>query len=321
MNREPVPSLAPPDEEYDGGPVPKLDPKRFPLAGVDVLVCSAVAAGVYLLVKKYLPFRPTDLPRSVFLQAGALALGFAVPAFVLLRLRHRSALRVWMPPRDLGRDLAAGLVLALLLAVMNGLAIQIGIAREDFSPSVSLDGVVWGTSGLRNVGVLLLALGIITPVAEEIFFRGVLYPALRKRLPAAPAIVLASVVFGAAHLDSMRMHAFLLGLVVAILVEYTGSLVPAVLAHAGMNTAFVLFLANGGTLAKRAPLWVMVVFFVILNALLFALGKTLFAPEERKGSGRPKEGDRGAEAETAEGEAVPAEGGSEGGQAADEQDQ
>jgi membrane protease YdiL (CAAX protease family) len=272
---------------FDGGPVPKLDPKRFPLAGVDVLVCSAVAAGVYLLLKEYLPLGPSDPPGSVFVRTGALALGFAVPPLVLLRLRRRSALRVWMPPRDLGRDIAAGLVLALLLAVMNGLALKIGIGKEGFSPGVSLDGVVWGARGFRDVGILLLALGIITPVAEEMFFRGVLYPALRKRLPAAPAIVLSSAVFGAAHLDSMRTHAFLLGLVAAILVEYTGSLVPAVLAHAGMNTAFVLFLANGGILAKRAPLWVMAVFFVVLNALLFALGKTLFAPDERPGMSGP----------------------------------
>ncbi len=294
--------------------MPKLDAKRFPLAGVDVLVSSVFAAGVYLLVRKYLPFTQTDLPRSVFLQTGALALGFAVPPFILLRLRRRSALGVWMPPRDLGRDLAAGLVLGLLLAVMNGLALQIGIRREDFSPGVSLDGVVWATRGLRDVAVLLLALGIITPVAEEIFFRGLLYPAMRKRLPAAPAIVLTSAIFGAAHVDSMRTHTFLLGLVAAILVEYTGSLVPATLAHMGMNTAFVLFRAGGGTLARRVPLWAMVVLFVVLNVLLFALGKALFGPEERpaeEGEGG-EGGGGGVKKETAGGEGVSTEEGSGG---------
>jgi membrane protease YdiL (CAAX protease family) len=219
-------------------------------------------------------------PGAVFGQTGTLALAFCVPPLVLLRLRRSRALGVWVPPQNLGRDLAAGLVLGLLLAVMNGLALRIGMGREELAPTGQLDSVVFAASGLRDVGVLLLALGIVAPIAEEIFFRGVLYPAIRKRLPAAPAIVLTAAVFGAAHLDSMRTHAFLLGLVAAILVEYTGSLVPAVLAHMGVNTAFVLFLANGGTLASAAPLWAMVVAFVVLNVLLFALGRALFGPEE-----------------------------------------
>ncbi len=272
--------------------MPKFDAKQFPLSGVDVLISSAVAGGVYLLLSKLAPFRPLDSPGAVFGQTGVLALAFCVPPIVLLRLRRRRALRVWVPPRDLGRDLAAGLVLGLLLAVMNGLALRIGTSHEDLAPSGWLDGVVFGSSGFRDVAVLLLALGLVSPVAEEIFFRGVLYPAIRKRLPAAPAIVLTSAVFSAAHYDSMRMHAFLLGLVAAILVEYTGSLVPAVLAHMGVNAAFVLFLANGGMLTLAAPVWAMVAFFVILNVLLFALGKTLFVSEEvntaeaRRGDGK-----------------------------------
>ena len=92
----------------------KLEARRFPLAGTDALVSSAVAGGAYLLLARWAPFSPLDSPRAVFLQTGALALAFVVPPVALLKFRRRRALAVWVPPTELGRDIAAGLVLGLL---------------------------------------------------------------------------------------------------------------------------------------------------------------------------------------------------------------
>lgn len=196
-------------------------------------------------------------------------------------------LELWAPTAGWPRDVVAGIVLGLLLAFMTGIRIQLDLAEAPRPPSW-FAGLVWRQTTLGDISVLLLALGLVAPVAEEIFFRGVLYPALRKTLPTVPSVLLSSAAFGAAHFESMRLHAFLLGLVAAILVEYTGSLVPAILAHMGVNTGFVLFLANGGVLAETVPFWTVVAGFAALNVLLFLLGQPLFGKPAAEGPPLPE---------------------------------
>ena len=143
--------------------------------------------------------------------------------------------------------------------------------------------------------MLLVALGVIAPIAEEIFFRGVIYAGLRKRLPVVPALVLSSALFASAHMDSMRLLPFVLGVVAALLMEFTGSLVPAILAHMGVNIGFVMFLANRGHLAKAAPTWAVWAACILMNVLFFVLGQPLFgeakADESCENSRAPQEGD------------------------------
>jgi membrane protease YdiL (CAAX protease family) len=183
---------------------------------------------------------------------------------------------LWLTRGGLSRDVIAGLVLGLLLAFMNGVSIQRGIAEYTPKAAGALSSLVWRSSGLGEVSMLLVALGVIAPVAEEIFFRGVLYTGLRKRLPVVPAVVLSSAVFAAAHMESMRLLPFVLGIVAALLVEFTGSIIPAILAHMGVNIGFVLFLTNGGLLAKAAPTWAVWAAFGVTNVLFFLLGQPLF---------------------------------------------
>ena len=65
-------------------------------------------------------------------------------------------------------------------------------------------------------------------------------------------------------------------IVAALLVEFTGSLVPAILAHMGVNIGFVLFLANGGLLANKVPTWAVWAACGVMNVLFFVLGQPLF---------------------------------------------
>ncbi len=262
--------------------MPKIDPRRFPWTALDVSVAAGLAVGAYCAILWLQLPAPGDSALRALSRVGILAAAFTLPAVVILRLRGASALRLWMPPRDLGRDIAAGLVLMLLMATLNGMHILYAVRDLGAGPKGPLEGVVWESAGLWNVGLLLLGIGVVVPVAEEIFFRGVLYTAMRKRLPAAPSILISSAVFGIWHFEHLhlQLHAFLVGVIAAIFVEYTGSLVPAALAHMGVNITFVLFLANRGVLRELAPFWALLCAFVILNVLLFLLGKPLFSPEE-----------------------------------------
>lgn len=92
--------------------------------------------------------------------------------------------------------------------------------------------------------LLLVALiGVIVPIGEEIFFRGLTYGALRRVLRRPFAVVVSALFFAGVHFQPVEILPILiLGVILASLYEYTGSLVPGMIAH-GMNNlaALVIF--------------------------------------------------------------------------------
>jgi len=270
--------------------VTRLRPARFPWTGANVLFCSVPVAGTYLALSHWHFLGKTDAATAVLASTAMLATAFIVPVALVLLVGHLRSRRrepspdgisfdprdIWLTRGGLSRDVIAGLVLGLLLAFMNGISIQRGIA--DYSPKSggALSAIVWRSQGLADVSMLLAALGVIAPIAEEVFFRGVIYAGLRKRLPVVPAVVLSSALFASAHMDTMRLLPFVLGVVAALLMEFTGSLVPAILAHMGVNIGFVMFLANRGHLARAAPVWAVWTACILMNVLFFVLGQPLF---------------------------------------------
>lgn len=94
-----------------------------------------------------------------------------------------------------------------------------------------------------DVVILAVLVAIVVPIGEEIFFRGLTYGAFRRRLGRHAAVLASAVFFAAAHLSLVELLPILiLGLILAYLYEYTGSLVPGMIAHAINNlAALVLF--------------------------------------------------------------------------------
>jgi hypothetical protein len=89
--------------------------------------------------------------------------------------------------------------------------------------------------------LVLLTVTILAPVFEELLFRGVLLPALRRPLGPALAIGFSGLLFAAIHLDA---HALIpltaLGSVLGYVAHRGGSLVPAMVTHGLWNAqAFV----------------------------------------------------------------------------------
>ena len=77
---------------------------------------------------------------------------------------------------------------------------------------------------------------MLTPLAEELLFRGILYTWLR-RWGVAVAVGVSAVVFGLAHGVSFVLPAaILLGVLTALIYEKSGSVWPAVIAHVANNT-------------------------------------------------------------------------------------
>lgn len=92
-----------------------------------------------------------------------------------------------------------------------------------------------------NTMLLFIAIAGIAPLLEEILFRGLLQNALAQRLPAWGAILSASAIFGAVHMDYHAFPALLaMGAVFGILYHKTGSLRVNIAVHMANNAAALL---------------------------------------------------------------------------------
>lgn len=97
-------------------------------------------------------------------------------------------------------------------------------------------------SPLGAIAMMFLG-GTIIPFAEELYFRGVLYPWLRKRLGFWLGALINGLLFGFAHLNiAIGTAAFVLGLILALSYEYSKSLWVPFLIHAIHNSTKILLL-------------------------------------------------------------------------------
>ena len=102
-------------------------------------------------------------------------------------------------------------------------------------------------SRVEGPGLVAMGIGVIVvaPIVEELFFRGVLLDAMRRRWGTVVAVVASSAFFGATHLQPLQFAGLTLaGLVFAGAVVRTGRIGSAIAVHAGFNaTTFVALVA------------------------------------------------------------------------------
>ena len=93
-----------------------------------------------------------------------------------------------------------------------------------------------GLDKTSQIAEFFLEAVLISPLIEELFFRGFLQALLKKYLSTWPAVVLSAGIFALAH---MNLEAFVglwvLGIVLGVVYEHTGSILLAIAVHACFN--------------------------------------------------------------------------------------
>jgi len=102
------------------------------------------------------------------------------------------------------------------------------------------------TSGSVTIVGLIVALAVlVAPVFEEILFRGLAYPVLKKRWGLWRALVFVSLIFAVIHLHAPSAAALLvLGIALGLAYETTGSILTPITMHSLFNTANVFVLLH-----------------------------------------------------------------------------
>lgn len=89
--------------------------------------------------------------------------------------------------------------------------------------------------------LLLVLVAVIAPIAEELLFRGMLYPVLRHSWGMTAAIVVNALLFALVHVIPILIPGlFFVGLVLAWVRERSGSVIPGMLIHALQNGILML---------------------------------------------------------------------------------
>lgn len=135
---------------------------------------------------------------------------------------------------------AAWVVFILFSAVW---AAALGIDESDDLPAEL--GADESTLALIAVAVLVT---VVAPIAEEFFFRGFCFTALRRWLGLVPAVALTGVIFGAIHLGGTSVEFLaplaVFGALLCLLYVKTGSILPCMVLHA-LNNSLALGVTQG----------------------------------------------------------------------------
>lgn len=138
-------------------------------------------------------------------------------------------------------------------------ALYTAIVQPDTQTVAQDLGADQGTLGLIAAGFMIIC---VAPVAEEFFFRGFFYRALRSRYSVLGAALIDGILFGAIHWDFSTADGLLiipplaaLGFMFCLVYERTGSLYPVIALHALNNAiAFGVTVEDPGVSLVLGPL-------------------------------------------------------------------
>ena len=124
-----------------------------------------------------------------------------------------------------------GWILTIIYAV-----VWIGIFGE---PSINTDmGTDWESSSI-DIALLFLSVAIVTPIVEELMFRGYILDAINRKHSDWTAIIWSSILFGLLHLFGGVFYigsALIGGIIYGWIRMRTGSLLPSIASHMMWNT-------------------------------------------------------------------------------------
>ncbi|MDB4141868.1 CPBP family intramembrane metalloprotease [Akkermansiaceae bacterium] len=99
------------------------------------------------------------------------------------------------------------------------------------------------TKDLQLVAAAVFAAVIVAPIAEEVIFRGYIYPVVKRFSEKGFAALFSALLFGVIHFNLASFPALVvMGLVLVALYEVTGSIWPSIACHALFNAISMTFI-------------------------------------------------------------------------------
>lgn len=228
----------------------------------ELLLYLAAGFGAFLLLSLLVGVALPDLPQTaVYLLYLVNVVSFAGTTYLLgIRRGKISWAQLGIRPfRWHWSWLLIGVGVALLLLPLRGLiglAVQLLLAGDLASVEARGDLLMGGGFSLGNFVITLLGVGILVPIAEELYFRGLIHSWFETAVSRFWLRVLASgMIFALGHADSIGVVAasLVIGLVNPIFYERTRSLTVPIIIHITTNSTATVLLFAGMWLMENFP--------------------------------------------------------------------
>lgn len=153
---------------------------------------------------------------------------------------------LWSTFADAPIGLAIGVACQLVLVPIVTLPIFVLTDTDEDALEAPARELTEKATG-AGIIVLVLVVVVAAPLAEEVFFRGLLQRTLLRRFPVWPSMIATALVFGLSHFQPLQFPALAaFGLVLSVLAHRSGRLGRSIWAHVGFNaTTVVALLAFG----------------------------------------------------------------------------
>lgn len=174
---------------------------------------------------------------------------------------------------------ALRLIICVLLGITASLALNIGIelmAAQLPAAGRSLFGseryeTVESIQYSVPIGLGIVLYGIVSPLVEEIVFRGVLYNRIQKFYSMKLAVFFSALLFGFFHANLPQfLYGTAMGMLMAVCYTYIGCFAAPVLMH--MSANLFIFIASGftqWTVFLITPVWCVVFTIISIGFLLY----------------------------------------------------
>jgi hypothetical protein len=192
---------------------------------------------------------------------------------------------------SVGWWVAAGLVLALLVSFIVLSAVWSALVHpEEEKELIKALG--------SNEGPVLLILSaaltcVVAPICEEFLFRGFIFRALRNWRGLWPAAVLTGLMFGAVHAGSAPaadlVPLAVLGFLLCLVYQYTGSLYPCIALHS-LNNSLAFASLEGWSVGDAVALLLGALSLIALLALALMRAGVIAPPPPRLATARGESG-------------------------------
>jgi CAAX protease family protein len=211
----------------------------------ETFIALAIIFIPYNILGTILYFASRDLLYVSYLAYGLFFCPLtAFTVWFVVKRHHRGWKELGVQWADAGRTWAYG-----LLGALAALVVSYGVFFLILLLFYLIAGRMPGTAEseqLREVGggtlaIVIFSTVVLAPIFEELFFRGLFYPALRRRLGWKMAIFLDALIFGALHFQPLFLISLVgVGAVLAYLYEKTDSLFAPMITHALYNLVVVI---------------------------------------------------------------------------------
>lgn len=228
------------------GPEAALRGRDVALILLGFVGCLGLGVAGVVAVAIFTPHGEKLFARSLPLAVAAIVWQtvILIACIYVLGLRRRSLpwSAIGFRPAPVGWCAAAvfaGVTLVFLLdAVASAFETPLSELSEVVARVVAPEGFSWA-----GMAAMVAAGGVIAPLGEEALYRGVLYGWLRRKWGPLAGTIVSALIFGISHWNPYwAAFATVIGVVLAVVYEKSGSLWPPILLHMSYNCTGIVVL-------------------------------------------------------------------------------